>query len=556
MDNTRRVVGLVSLGCGKPESRILDWLTANLPVSFQDRNPEQLEGLDGVVFLARTSDDPRLNLSHGTQSLVLLNIPPTVESKRDVSFTNSKLTPWVFRLQRVPQELAGISPLPLEDGDEAIALLDGRPIWTARVSGSTRRDISAVSLPQSDPEEIPKDAFHGRNFIGLLPLYDFLQRLSGESEWSGPPARACFLFDDPNLHATTYGWLNYSEVAQHAKEHNYHVAFATVPLDAWYTARRSASLFAEPQARLSLLIHGNDHASQELLLFANQAEATRYLAQAIRRIERLEDATRAKVCRVMVPPHGDCSELSLQVMAQLGYEAVCTTLFVLRLNNPGKAWAQNSGLNIAEVVSGMPVLARFRLDLLPRNAALLAAYLGQPIILYGHHQDLADGVHVLDDLADDINSFGPVHWTNMRRVCRKNYKTRLRKGVLEVRAYARRFDLVVPSDVQSLSVQRPWLVGQQPESLRIRAGGDVVVLEDYAGESFRVVPGTCLDVESVHTLRIDPQLVARPRIRFQPFLRRQFCTLRDRVEPAVARFLAPGKKQSNGVPTQKLGAAK
>src|SRR3712207_7699471 len=49
--------------------------------------------------------------------------------------------------------------------------------------------------------------------------------------WTPAPLRAAIMFDDPNLHWKSYGYIIYPELVEHAKEHNYHAVFATVPLD-------------------------------------------------------------------------------------------------------------------------------------------------------------------------------------------------------------------------------------------------------------------------------------------------------------------------------------
>jgi hypothetical protein len=36
-----------------------------------------------------------------------------------------------------------------------------------------------------------------------------------------PQDRACFMFDHPSLHWPTYGFLDYTVLARHAKRHNY-----------------------------------------------------------------------------------------------------------------------------------------------------------------------------------------------------------------------------------------------------------------------------------------------------------------------------------------------
>jgi hypothetical protein len=73
------------------------------------------------------------------------------------------------------------------------------------------------------------------------------------------------------------------------------------PLDAWFVYPPVARLFREQAERLALAIHGNDYTSRELWRPRPEEEPTAILAQALRRIERLE-ARSAVELSVMVAP--------------------------------------------------------------------------------------------------------------------------------------------------------------------------------------------------------------------------------------------------------------
>ena len=76
--------------------------------------------------------------------------------------------------------------------------------------------------------------------MGLLPLAHFLRELSAAASWEQPESTACFVFDDPNLHWWSYGYLDYRKLAAHAEAHDYRVTAATIPLDQWYIHRATA----------------------------------------------------------------------------------------------------------------------------------------------------------------------------------------------------------------------------------------------------------------------------------------------------------------------------
>src|ERR1019366_8149913 len=110
--------------------------------------------------------------------------------------------------------------------------------------------------------------------------------------------------------------------------------------------------------------------------------------QAIHRIERLERAAGCEISRVMAAPHGACSDAMLQEMPGCGFESAAISHGSLRAHNKGKPWARSLGYLPSEIIQGCPVLPRWGMTGNTYNTILLAAYLGQPMILRGHHADL------------------------------------------------------------------------------------------------------------------------------------------------------------------------
>jgi hypothetical protein len=54
----------------------------------------------------------------------------------------------------------------------------------------------------------------------------------------------------------------------------------------------------------------------------------------------------------------------------------------------------------------------------PREDHVLRAFLGQPSILYGHHDLLADGLEVLGQAAQELNRLGSVRWSSLAEIAR------------------------------------------------------------------------------------------------------------------------------------------
>jgi hypothetical protein len=410
-------------------------------------------------------------------------------------------------------------------------------VWARTTFPHGSADVVAYGPPWSSENQHLFERWEGKRFMPLLPLIHFIRQIGGDSTWQRPPVRACFILDDLNLHWPSYGYIRYGGLIESARRHNYHVAMATVPLDSWFTHRPTADLFRRNPDRISLLIHGNNHTRQELAR-RRTAESNRRLgAQALRRIARLEALTALNVSRVMVPPHGACSESTAAALLQLGFEAVCVSRGAIMTYNPQVRWPRSAGLTPAAFVGGgMPVIPRFGRTRYWQNDVLLAAFIGQPILPLGHHNDFKDGYGVLEESADFVNSLGPVHWTNMTEIARTNFLQRRSPDTLHVRAFSRRLRFNVPPGTGTCTVEPAW-----PELDR---QGNVVV--EQKGESSQVTldarknltindPGGELQIHFVHRERVDHNGLPPAPGMIWPFARRVLSEGRDRVQSLLSQ---------------------
>ena len=167
------------------------------------------------------------------------------------------------------------SGTPVHESADVMATLNDTPAWLQHGDGDARHDIVALSPPELDDGLALRHFLNERQFLRLLPLIHFLREVTSDLRWRPPPLRACFIFDDPNLHRESYGFLAYGAMAAHARRHGYHAAIATIPFDGWYASPRAVRTFAANRDHLSLLVHGNDHVQA-------------LLSRALLRIARLE----------------------------------------------------------------------------------------------------------------------------------------------------------------------------------------------------------------------------------------------------------------------------
>ncbi len=280
-----------------------------------------------------------------------------------------------------------------------------------------------------------------------MAIVELLRALTAHA---APPLRATMLFDDPNLRWRSYGYINYTDLVRHADEHGYHSSMAMIPLDAWRPHPSAVALFRERPDRLSLAMHGNDHRIEELFSQHDPAAALALGAQALRRVERFEAASGLSVGRVMVPPHGMCSSTMARALGRLPFAALASIHpFPWAITPPEDQLL--AGWGPATFAEGCPVIPRVLFDSSDAEVAL-RAYMDHPIVLYGHHDDLADGLDMLAAAAARVNRLGDVRWMAPEEIAHSNVAIRRDGDALSVRPFAQR---VRVGRASTLSVESP-----------------------------------------------------------------------------------------------------
>ena len=448
-------VGVFPIAGFRQRRRLFGALERVFPLQFQGRSDGEWRDLDAAVVFA--TDPESSAVPEGVPCLVALsgNVSGSRQSLRVVSFTSASQLDSRLRGQIIHESVTG-EVRPMVEGRVVLASLDGTPLWQVG-PGEETVELVVTAPPELGEAESLRDLMRSGRFLALLPLIHFLRRVSGYETWHRQELGAAFIFDDPNLHWPTYGHLGYREIAAHATRSGYHVAMATIPLDSWFTNSRAARVFRESAAVLSLAAHGNDHLYHELAVPRSADQAVALFKQAAMRLERLEQAAGVRVSRVMVPPHGVCDEELLEPMLRAGFIAFC---------NGGRWWhdwhcnqRSIAGWNPTTVSSaGIPIMSRheFR-NRFVRDEALLDAFLDKPVLLYGHHSDVADGYDVLAETANWLKSLGSVRWRPLTSLVESTVLTKTESsGSLRVRSYSRRFLVDVPAGCERLVVELPF----------------------------------------------------------------------------------------------------
>jgi hypothetical protein len=520
---TSPTVGVVPRSVLAERRRLFAALSDAFDVTFEGREPGDWSGLAAAVVVNgaddREPDVPTLAIAASE----------TWTSGGTVTFSDSHHVDRRLRGRTLVEDAARLRTV--VDGNErgvVLAYGDRGPIWL-RAPDPPLRHV-ACSLPRElGEDESLRDRLKTGQFVDALPLIQFLREIGAGNGAVSPPLRAAFILDDPNLHWHTYGYVDYTALARHAREHQYHVSIATVPLDAWFVNRRVAEIFRRERDVLSLSIHGNSHLRQELGrdMSANKRYAT--AAKALQRVRSLERRTGIPVSRVMVAPHETCSPAMMSALAATGFEALCFAWRVRRTPQHPLA-----GFRIADVVAGgLPLIPRHRMSNLD-DELVFRAFLDQPLVFGGHHYDLADEMSLVADVATAVNALGDVRWLPLDEVVRRNYRLRSSAGLAEVELFSRRVRLEVPEGVDRLKTSLSAL-DDESSAERVLVRGSGGAHEVGLGEELRVTEGQTLDLV-LERADLEVTTIVQPRTTIWPVVRRAAVEARDRSTPALARL--------------------
>lgn len=512
-------------------------LEGALPVRFEGREAGHVNALAAVVELGGRAQ-AEAAASTGLRALALLQAEPpsagrsAAQKLADVHELDSRL-----RGAELPDAWLGPA-LESDDmgevaGATVLASCDGAPAWIR--AGAL--DLALLAPAELGEDEALRERLCDGRSAALLPLLCFLRELTAAIRWQPPRPRATLLFDDPNLHRSSYGFLDLPRLAAHAREHGYHVALAMVPLDGWFASAAARRALVESAGSISLLVHGNDHNGGELGRQATEEEGLRLAAQALRRIDAFERRTGVAVDRVMVPPHEQCSEAAALGVLRCGFEAITMTRPFPWLAEPPRSWLSRPaeagplvGWHPGDFAGQLPVLLRHPLRTRDAPELVLRAFLDQPLILYGHHEDVAPGLGVLAEAAADVNRLGPTRWSSVGEIAAGHFETRCEGPTLAVRPYSRRVRVAVPEGIDHLRVELPAAhPGAAAE--RLTVDGEAVPI----AEQVAVPAGSAAELRLHAVGEVDPGTVPAPPRQPLALARRTLGEGRDRLLPLLER---------------------
>jgi hypothetical protein len=161
---------------------------------------------------------------------------------------------------------------------------------------------------------------------------------------------------------------------------------------------------------------------------------------------------------------------------------------------------------------------------------IVRAFLRQPLILYLHQADLAEGDGPLLEAASQINALGEVAWRSPTDMARTNYVTWSDDSGFHVRMCSGEVAVDVPEGMDRVHVHVPRVRGLEGCSVSAGDSGTSVLSADPWG--LRGEPLVASGPTTFRIVRPAIQNRAGPRSRTaQALPRRAVSELRDRLQP-------------------------
>ena len=539
MLNNVKTIGVVVPIMYAGVRRMLNALGEIMKVRFEEHTFDNDNKIDALLFQGGNweSQHSVSNLNKPFYAVIGDDQRIPCGESSTLTITRNAAIPKVLHGKQIKsKEIKNLMGLAYKENMKVIATKAGAPVWTINEKEGKYQYYVTLDIPELNENENVFEYFNENKFLQLLPFIIFLQNLTKDKRWEKPILRSCFMFDDPNIHWKTYGFIDFTKLVEHAQNHNYHVAFATIPRDLWYFHKPTALLFKNNCDKLSMLCHGNDHIANELARNTSDEEILKTLRQALNRIYKFEQLSGIEVSRVMIPPHGACSENSMRVMAKLGFEAACSSAGSLRKFNRKASWLRTIGMRSSDIIADLPVYSRFAFSKEYKNRILIAALLNQPIIIRGHNYDVADGLKLLADTADFINSLGKVKWYDMKGISRSEFVRCYEGEILRIRMLTKRIEIIVPHGTTKIMVELPMLKGVEAIQIIWRYVGNNSVWKDQKlDQTIAVRPNHKIEIAIKTEILPANKNASAKKIAIWPVIRRQLTEARDRLAPVKKR---------------------
>jgi len=363
---------------------------------------------------------------------------------------------------------AGSAPgdfeLVLSDSGSASPLITGKddrgatyPIFVRYQVGAGSVFIDAGEAAESLEERPFREMYYGHHgFSKIIPLMMAMRFALAEEVWHSKWDFGNLTIDDPAL-IEPYENLNFGELLQEMKDHNFSTTIAFEPHNWTVTEPGVAALFLENPDRYSLVQHGNNADGYEFYFYGGEGESQSLslpprpldaqhadIVEGLARMGRHRIRTGIPFDRIMIFPWGISPEPTLVLLKRYGFLATVNGQDVPLGESRPTEW--DYGMYQANLEYGnFPSIPRrhpgeyqpFRPDILP---FIFDLFLDKPALFYSHAYagELFDeGAESFSPVADQINVLaGEVEWRSLGFIVRHLYLERTNDdGSVDVKFY-------------------------------------------------------------------------------------------------------------------------
>jgi hypothetical protein len=331
-----------------------------------------------------------------------------------------------------------------------------RPVFVMAAEG-TREIFFLTRFHLTCPLYLQRPSLDSGRILESLPVLMFLRYACGEGCWQSPGPFANLTIDDPWLREP-YGHLRFSSLLAQMEKANFHTTIAFIPWNYDRSEPAVATLFREHPDRFSICLHGNDHDHSEFGDPNSARHREADIKQGLARMEAFTRLTGVGYDPVMVFPHVIARDTeTLAALKEFNFLATVNQDNVpLSMPKPKDLifFLRDVTLDYAN----FPSVNRAAAYRQTEADIAIDAFLGNPLLFYGHHDLFEKGIDGFNRLAEVVNKLEPsVRWASLGTVSRHLYLTRKREdGAYDVLALCRNIELENPyGQITTFHVTKP-----------------------------------------------------------------------------------------------------
>ena len=290
-------------------------------------------------------------------------------------------------------------------------------------------------------------------FATIAPAMMFVKYSAGDRGWHTVQHYANLTIDDPWLREP-YGHLNYRDLLHEMETHNFHTTIAFIP---WNYARSEGdvvSLFRRHPDRFSVCIHGDNHDHKEFEDLVSKSFKVQIAAlqQSLARMQQFKALTGIPYDMVFVFPHSIGPEVILTKLKEYNFLATVNSGNVpMDRHRPSESEFILRPVTVA--FADFPSIVRYPAGVPVSSGFLrISAFLGNPLLFYGHQDLFTNGIDAFDHIADEVNDIEPdMRWRSLGDVVRHLYLIRASgERRFEILAFGRAISLTNSSTQEEM----------------------------------------------------------------------------------------------------------